>query len=79
MKRTRLSLISLVAAVMCTSVMYRSVSIADEGIALRAVSSPSGLASAQPRLIAVEDGVAMSWLEKYGRGHRLRWSRWNTQ
>ena len=76
MKRTRLSLISLVAALMCTSATYRSASIADQGIPLRAVSSPSGVASAQPRLIAVENGVAMSWLEKYGRSHRLRWSRW---
>lgn len=50
---------------------------ADERLAIRMVKSPSGPASAQPRLIAVEGGVAMSWLERDGHGHRLQWSRWN--
>jgi hypothetical protein len=39
--------------------------------------SPAGPGSAQPRLLSVDGVVAMSWLERYGRGHRLKWSRWD--
>lgn len=47
-----------------------------ERLRIQAIVAPSGARSAQPRLIAVEGGVAMSWLEQAGSGHRLRWSRW---
>lgn len=79
MRRTSLYFVVLVAVL--TSVLGTDPEgcLADEPLAFTAVTSPSGPGSAQPRLIAVEGGVAMSWLERHGSGHRLRWSRWDDQ
>ena len=69
----------MVGVIACVLAGDRGTSRADERLVIRSMPSPAGLGSAQPRLIALEDGIAMSWLERYGQGHRLRWSRWRDQ
>ena len=42
------------------------------------IPSPAGQGSGQPNLTAgMDGGVVLSWVEKQGEGHALRYSRWN--
>ena len=65
----------MVGVIACVLAGDRGTSRADERLVIRSMPSPAGLGSAQPRLIALEDGIAMSWLERYGQGHRWRQTR----
>ncbi len=76
MTQARPCLMMLLMTVICSLVTGQRCSNADERLVIRAMGSPSGLSSAEPRLVAVDGGVAMSWLERRGAGHALRWSRW---